>query len=298
MSINMKKFSDFLNEVDSTPKCDWSYFDQRVQKTGAKHRLLDVETKVELEKIAQRAAGSLGSVGWAEVIGYGNDAIAVFKVNPPHKYSDYSKTIVVKISESNPEWYQKFHKEFKLVKEAIESVKSNQRLQKTIDLKTDMLKGKQVFIQILGYMPGNNLEDSVNSDGLESVRQFLKEIIIPLWAAGLRFFDFRAANLIYSKEAGMQLIDLDMISKGYIESLRGVWSQRDTLENTAIKRLPGIIQRLLELDNLNLSVAKIKDSIKSSNLNEKLSKLGRENNDTRDANYSVDHLVDILKSNF
>jgi len=284
-----------------TVLCDWTSYDERARSTPATHRHLDDHTKAAYEEIARGTVGARGGQGWADVIGYGNDAVAVFKVPPPHRYENDCLDVVVKLSESNPRWCAQFHRDLMAGTEESRHIRDNRRLQRTIAITEALHDGRTLYVQILSYMPGLHLDASPSLNGYEVIAHLLKEILVPLWANGLRFFDFRASNLVYDKDAGIQLVDLDMLSKGYDEasSQAGTWPKRDTLEATALARLPGILHRILKLDSGKSppSLTRARGAIVLSRLNEHLASLGRANDEVREAERAVDTFLAILKDN-
>ena len=271
------------SEIDSLsenkPSLDWSRYDQKVAHTENTKRDIDDATKIELENIAMKAVGAnhLRGSNWGEVLGYGNDAIAVILVHPPHKYEEYGP-VIAKILDKNPEHYRSFHDKFKVVREVLDTLRSGVRYQKTIDQKyvdSWLSTAKEgVPVQILSYVHGSDLEnvESVSTDVLD---HFFLDIIIPTWDKGIRFFDFRKANLVYSKKGGLNLIDLDMLSKGFHEIETEEWDKRNVLEKTAFSRMPGIVKHMLKLAGYNITGTAIKEAFSNSGFIKSLQSLGR-----------------------
>ncbi|MHA2045520.1 MAG: hypothetical protein ACW99G_12050 [Candidatus Thorarchaeota archaeon] len=270
MKTSTQGFRTWL-ENEGILSLDWSKYDNKVMATGNNKRRISVEKKKDLEELAASIAGVNSSGDWGEVLGYGNDAIAVIRVKSPHRYNNYvDGDIAVKILDKSPEHYLNFHQKFKLVPEALEPLRTNY-FQKTID--TGISGGHSY--QVLTYLPGENLEDTESIESAkDAINGFFTNIIIPSWNVGHRFFDFRNANLIHHQNR-ISLIDLDMVSKGFGEIGSDEWAKRDVLERTAFGRMPGIVEGIISKSGLKKSKAKIKKAFEESGLKQSLALLGR-----------------------
>lgn len=135
----------------------------------------------------------------------------------------------------------------------------NPHLQKSLDAGTrrDRRGEERAFI-VQEWVEGDSLEDLLRrrEPGThlpgEVVRsiidQLLGSIVIPLWARGTIWWDFRDANYCYSSASGrLMLIDLDSLSAYAEEILETpqVWERRDKGRGTALARLRQMSTRLL-----------------------------------------------------
>lgn len=77
--------------------------------------------------------------------------------------------------------------------------------------------------------------------------QLLAEIVVPLWSAGLIWWDFRDANCCVDGTNRLTLLDVDSLAAYADEILAGTtWTQRDKGRLTAEGRLRNMAWRLLQ----------------------------------------------------
>jgi len=106
---------------------------------------------------------------------------------------------------------------------------------------------------ILEYVEGEELATvldrmELSKETAENIlRDILTNIWIPLWSAGLRFKDCHAGNFVLTPSGRTVMIDTEQMRKGASELLidGNGFVQRDKHEKAGLKRLPGLIQRIL-----------------------------------------------------
>lgn len=141
---------------------------------------------------------------------------------------------------------------------------------------------------VMQYVPGDELaplldQRNFNTREAESmISQILLEIWIPLWSAGLRFKDCHAGNFVLTPERKVVMIDTEQMRKDVDELLKqpSIWTQRDKHEASGLKRLAGLLTRIVmsaQADACEATVKRhVKDALAESGLLEQLSTLGRE----------------------
>jgi len=255
---------------------DWTFL-QTVR--AGKGALLSEAGREQLEDLAARAIdlddGARAAL-WGEAIGYGLYSAAVVRAGPDcrHRFADRPARIAVKIYHNAATRFLHFHRHvmpgcaFDAVQRSVDAVEIADR------------SGNPRGVAILEYVPGDPL------DGCEippaklgaQLEGFFLRLLIPLWAAGHRFWDFRPANLIVSRDrSGIALIDTDCLRGSFerIAADRGEWTQRDEAEQLAFRRLPGCLAAFYPRHLKNGAQRTIKAELRHGQLLPALHGLGR-----------------------
>jgi hypothetical protein len=228
---------------------DWSFYDHQREQRGL--AALNLSDRLVLEAFAAEAIGlSMGErqIQWGRAEGYGLYATAVLRVYEglPRRFCSH-ENIAIKIFHSSADKIVRFQKEtFPRI--------WRPPLQRT--LYASVAKdpsGKRRGYLILEFAEGDSLE-SLLKERLsreyagELLEEFLHKCLIPLWAYGFRFWDFRPANLVVrTPTAQMVMIDTDALAGGAEELLYRPkdWTRRNQWEALAFTRLPGQIAAIL-----------------------------------------------------
>lgn len=106
---------------------------------------------------------------------------------------------------------------------------------------------------VLEYVDGEELASVLDRMELSKetagtvLQDILNNIWIPLWSAGLRFKDCHAGNFVLTPSGRTVMIDTEQMRKDAAELLINGhgFVQRDKHEQAGLKRLPGLIQRII-----------------------------------------------------
>jgi hypothetical protein len=159
---------------------------------------------------------------WGEAIGYGLYSVAVLRPDPGvrHPFADACADVALKVFTNSAHVAVEFQKRC-LVGRRLP------RVQRTLAAgqQADGARRVRGYL-VLEYVAGPTLEEALEAGQLHDPGQrldvlgsLLGDLLIPLWAEGLRLWDFRPANLVLSPAPRLTLIDTD--------SLRGAMLERD-----------------------------------------------------------------------
>ena len=221
-------------------------------------------------------------------------AVLANKEGTTHHFNDMHPRVVVKLYKGSgkskgSEEYQKYHQNSFL---AISALTGNIRIQQSIAGGLKACVGPYAVVQ---YIEGEELAirldraDLSKQQATKILRDILEEIWIPLWNGGLRFKDCHAGNFVLTPEMRVVMIDTEQMRKGASEliSTPTDWTQRDKHEEMGLKRLPGLIKRVVEATGSDVKSAPMlrqtRASILDSGLPEALSLLGKQGGSAEDA---------------
>ena len=207
-----------------------------------------------------------------------------------HKFKDDCAHVTVKLYKGNgstagSKEYQRYHQtQFKQV-----AALRHPNIQRS--LAGGVASGVGPY-SIMQYVPGDELaplldKRNFGTDEAESIiSQILEDIWIPLWAAALRFKDCHAGNFVLTPERKVVMIDTEQMRKDVDELLNqpSSWTQRSKHEASGLKRLAGLMTRIILSAHGDAGEAKVKrivkDALEKSGLLQELGSLGRENDST------------------
>ena len=237
------------------------------------------------------------SMEWGSAIGYGLSSLAVVKVpaGTQDRYSWFGD-LTVKVYRNAASQLVRFHG--KLIDNPLPS-----SFQRTIDSGAwTGSTAKQRGYVVLQYAPGcplDELPEPVGRSEPERARStlaaFFRDLLIPTWSAGLRFFDFRAANLVLDPiEPRLVMIDTDALLPAVRErdNRPDVWKARDTQERKAHQQLAGLVALLLDRPGL-VGRRRVADALSTSGLIDELCRLDRTDVGTDPASNAVDRLISL-----
>jgi len=178
-------------------------------------------------------------------------------------------------------------------------------IQKSVTADVHTVHGESFPYAVLEYIEGEELADLIEAGSLnldraaKLIQQILVDIWIPLWDAGLRFKDCHPGNFIIGPSDRVYMIDTEQMRKDAAELLTapGDWRQRQTHEESALSRLPGLLSRIkasTQADRSESAVREfIKFGIKFMEINQHFSRLGRGGN-RADAELSARALSELI----
>lgn len=204
-----------------------------------------------------------------------------------HGRVDTDRQVVVKLYKGTGKTdgsrqYQKYHQcDF----QSIAALSGNTYIQQSI---SGGLKANVGPFAILQYIEGEELAirldraDLTKPQATTILRDIIDNIWIPLWHGGMRFKDCHAGNFVLKSNLQVVMIDTEQMRKGAAELLATpeVWTQRDKHQAMGLRRLPGLMRRVIEATRPDITSGKLLSSIKESlddtDLTEKLALLGKQ----------------------
>ncbi|MEE4382805.1 MAG: hypothetical protein V2J02_12470 [Pseudomonadales bacterium] len=220
-----------------------------------------------------------------------------------HRFRARSHRVVVKLYKGDGRsegslGYQRFHgHDFARVPE----LAGHPRIQKSLEGGRDPVAGPYA---VLGYIAGEelgvHLEAGVPQRFLRrALHAVLVDLWIPLWDAGLRFKDCHPGNFIVGTDGELHLIDAEQMRKSVAEHLGGCgWSVRYRHEAQALRRLPGLLERLVAAAPQGRGVKGLRRQLKAQlvalSLPERLAELGRGGAGPEAALRATDQLIERL----
>ncbi|NUP89713.1 MAG: hypothetical protein HUU25_07825 [Candidatus Sumerlaeia bacterium] len=238
-----------------------SRYDTRLAATS--HRTSP--TKAEKESLEDAAVSILGvkkpRSDWGEVIGFGVHAVAVIRPRVPTRFdTDWGHGgVVVKLMRRKSQRFVNFHRAFTTIPGL-----ASPHIQQSVA--AGLSPRCHVVLEFRQGISVEELLDDARSGahslsraiGRTILTQLLTEIIAPTWGAGHRFWDFRAANLVWDAERRhLALVDTDFFRPSAEELMGtpGCWTQRDRMEGVALRRLPGVVEVLLGVKRSDVRTA-------------------------------------------
>lgn len=224
-----------------------------------------------------------------------------------HRYSGASNGVVVKIYKGSGQSdgsleYQTYHRSWF---QQVDALTRNQHVQKSLE---GGVSGGVGPFAVVEFIEGEELADRLQARDLTrtTIRQILEDILgniwIPLWHAGLRFKDCHPGNFVLNPEGRVVMIDTEQMRKDVDELLHRPddWTQRDKHELLGLKRLPGLVQRIVRATQLSISDAAVlrivKAALGSTQLPEALAALGRNEVAVGPARLALDQFMAELRT--
>lgn len=170
----------------------------------------------------------------------------------------------------------------------LEVLSGNNRIQRSLAAGIFEKAGSRHPYAILEYIPGTDLADRLGrrnmdlASACDILRDILLEIWIPLWSGGLRFKDCHPGNFVVAEDGRVCMIDAEQMRKDAMEIIHSPsdWTQRNRHEEAGLRRLPGLVTRLIcsarQKDSVSSVNRAARDILHRSRLPEALRELGRD----------------------
>ena len=203
-----------------------------------------------------------------------------------HRFQEKHRRVVVKLYKgkgdtSGSQEYQHYHqRNF----QTIRALTENDRVQQSVAGGVMAGVGPYAVVQ---YIEGEELAirlertDLTRQQASQILREILELIWIPLWNGGLRFKDCHAGNFVLTPNMRVVMIDTEQMRKGVSELILTPtnWTQRNKHQEMGLKRLHGLIKRVVEATGSSVKSAamlrQIKASLNNSGLAGTLALLGK-----------------------
>lgn len=203
-----------------------------------------------------------------------------------HRFREDHESVVVKLykgpgTSSGSLGYQHYHnRDF----HNINALMGNNHLQKSIA--GGVMEGVGPYA-VVQHIKGEELAVRLKratitkKEATRILRDIIELIWIPLWHEGLRFKDSHPGNFVLTADTRVVMIDTEQMRKGTRELLQTPtdWSQRNKHQEMGLRRVPGLIKRVVETTPSELRSAtmlrQIKASLDESGLPETLGLLGK-----------------------
>jgi hypothetical protein len=255
--------------------------------------------------VVERNAADLLGLGveaaaqvWGRAVGYGCESAAVIRIDSaaPHRFRERAPEVAVKAFRTAAWKAVDFQRDHLVGRDL-------PRVQRSFAAEVRAEGRKSRGYAVLEFIPGVSMDRRLEEGprpGAAVVRdwivQCLADVVAPLWAQGLRFWDVRPCNLVLSPDGRLTLIDNDLLRHGA--------DDRDHAEAIAVGReggrsgmLPRLVQQLLRAHGA-CPESRLKRGVetawKGSEATEALCSLGRAGSDLARARGAVGRLVEML----
>jgi hypothetical protein len=275
---------------------------ERIPEDIMEQRDMDV-----MAEVAQILGVKRKRADWAILLrnGVRTHAVIATTADTEHRFRDQHKQVLVKLyrgdgrSEGSKE-YQAYHRDYF---GRVPELTGNPFLQQSVDGGSWRGIGPYAVTQ---FVQGEELAQVIERPGLAGatakavLQDILFEIWIPVWSTGLRFKDCHPGNFVLTPFGRTVMIDTEQMRKDVRELLvRDSWAQRNEHEAAGLKRLPGLVARVVSAVHPKLAKAKVLREIKAIlaavKLAPALAALGRADGSARCPGESASALLQQLR---